>query len=538
VKARAIMVLGTGSHVGKSLLTAALCRIFADAGYKVAPFKSQNMSLNSAATVEGLEIGRAQALQAEAARIAPSVHMNPILLKPAGHMTSQVIVRGKIWGRLSASDYHQHRVEELFPIVCESYETLASQYEVIVLEGAGSPAEINLKQHDIVNMRMAEAADAACMLVGDIDRGGVFAALLGTVELLDPPEQSRIRGFVINKFRGDLSLLEPGIRMMEDRLQKPCLGVVPFLPELRLDEEDSLGLPGNEHGADSSWLAKIGDDRLNLDRPLRVAVIAFPSFSNFTDFDALRSEPAVSVRFCCDTIGLSGADVIILPGSKQTVDDLFWMRRQGLDTAICAHASHSLIAGICGGMQMLGHSILDPDSNEHSGEAGAGEAGAGEAQALGLLPFSTRMNSEKITRQTSGALSTALLFGQPIELIGISGYEIHVGETNYLPKARPFSVLSGGEVDGCISAGTRIFGTYLHGIFDDDAFRHAFIAAARAFHHLAPAPALDNWKQKRENSLDRLANAVREALDITQILSWAGLAYHPEPHPENPESIR
>src|SRR5580704_6263347 len=226
------MVLGTSSHVGKSLITAALCRIIADAGYRVAPFKSQNMSLNSAATVEGLEIGRAQALQAEAARIAPSVHMNPILLKPAGDMTSQVIVGGKIWGRLSASDYHRRRVEELLPVVRESYETLVSRYDLIILEGAGSPAEINLKQHDIVNMRMAEMAEASCLLVGDIDRGGVFASLLGTLELLESDERRRIRGFAINKFRGDVNLLEPGVRMMEERVEKPCLGIVPYLHSL------------------------------------------------------------------------------------------------------------------------------------------------------------------------------------------------------------------------------------------------------------------------------------------------------------------
>jgi adenosylcobyric acid synthase len=520
------MVLGTSSHVGKSLITAALCRIIANAGYSVAPFKSQNMSLNSAATVEGLEIGRAQALQAEAARIAASVHMNPILLKPAGDMASQVIVRGKIWGRLSASDYHQRRVEELFPIVRESYETLASQYEVIVLEGAGSPAEINLRQHDIVNMRIAAMADAACILVGDIDRGGVFASLLGTVELLDPSEQSRIRGFVINKFRGDLSLLESGIRMMEDRLQKPCLGVIPFLPQLLLDEEDSLGLPENDQTDKSPWLP--ATDQANPDRPLRIAVIAFPSFSNFTDFDALRSERSVSVRFCHNAIELSGADVLILPGSKQTVDDLFWMCEQGIDTAIHSHASHSLIVGICGGMQMLGRTITDPDAIEHTDEG----------EALGLLPFSTRMNSEKITRQMCGHLSSAFLFGQSVPPIDVSGYEIHVGETTYLPGAQPFSVLSNGESDGCISADTRIFGTYLHGIFDDDAFRHTLIAAARAFHHLAPAPTLDNWKLKREHSLDRLANAVREALDIAQILSWLGIANHPKPHTGNLEARR
>jgi adenosylcobyric acid synthase len=521
VRARAIMVLGTSSHVGKSLITAALCRIIADAGYRVAPFKSQNMSLNSAATVEGLEIGRAQALQAEAARIAPSVHMNPILLKPTGDMTSQVIVGGKIWGRLSASDYHQRRVEELLPIVREGYENLASQYDAIVLEGAGSPAEINLKKHDIVNMRMAEMADAACILVGDIDRGGVFASLLGTVQLLDPAEQQRVRGFVINKFRGDLSLLESGVRMMEDRLQKPCLGVIPYLPHLMLDEEDSLGLTANDQTHESQWLPASEGDRPNQDRPLRVAVIAFPSLSNFTDFDALRAEASVSLRFCHSAMELSGADVIILPGSKQTVDDLLWMRRQQLDTAVCAHASQSLVVGICGGMQMLGRTISDPDAIEYS------EA----AEGLGLLPLCTRMNSNKTTRQTSGSLRTANLFGQPVQPISVTGYEIHVGETTYLPEAQAFSVLVDGTFDGCISADSRIFGTYLHGIFDDDSFRHTFITTARAFLHLAPAASFDNWKQKREDSLNRLADAVREALDIPQILSWLGLPYHSESRP-------
>jgi adenosylcobyric acid synthase len=528
VRARAIMVLGTSSHVGKSLITAALCRIIADAGYRVAPFKSQNMSLNSAATVEGLEIGRAQALQAEAARIAPSVHMNPILLKPAGDMTSQVIVRGKIWGRLSVSDYHQRRVEELLPIVRESYETLASQYEVVVLEGAGSPAEINLKKHDIVNMRMAEMADAACLLVGDIDRGGVFASLLGTVQLLDPDEQQRIRGFVINKFRGDVSLLDPGIKMMEDRLRKPCLGVIPYLPHLMLDEEDSLGLPANDTNGDGSWLPVSEADVPNEDRPLRIAVIALPSLSNFTDFDALRAESSVTLRFCRNAIELAAADVIILPGSKQTVDDLLWMRRQMLDSAVCAHASQGLVVGICGGMQMLGQTIVDPDAIEYSESA----------EALGLLPLSTQMNSEKTTRKMSASLRTADLFGQRVRPIAFSGYEIHIGETTYLAEALPFSVLADGKVDGCVSADTRIFGTYLHGIFDDDSFRQMFITAARAFLHLAPATSFDNWKEKREESLNRLANTVREALDIPQILSWIGLAHHRKSHPHIPEQNR
>jgi adenosylcobyric acid synthase len=503
------MVLGTSSHVGKSLLTAALCRIFADQGVGVAPFKSQNMSLNSAATVEGLEIGRAQALQAEAARIPASVHMNPILLKPAGNMSSQVVVRGKIWGKLSASDYHRRRVEELLPIVRESYEILAARHEVVILEGAGSPAEINLKQHDIVNMRMAEMADASCLLVGDIDRGGVFASLLGTVQLLDPLEQARIRGFVINKFRGDLSLLEPGVLMMEGRLKKPCIGVIPYLPDLALEEEDSLGLqPPN--GEAAAWTSE--DVR---GRPLRVAVIALPSFSNFTDFDALRHEPSVSLRYCRDAAQLASADVIILPGSKQTVEDLLWMRRREIDSSIVARSARGLIVGVCGGMQMLGNAISDPLTME---------SGA-QACGLALLPFATRMNAEKVTRQVSGHLLQSTLFGQPVPPIRIEGYEIHIGETIYEKGAKTFAMLDGQQSDGCISADSRIFGTYVHGIFDDDAFRHGFLAAARRFHRLAPAREFVNWRQAREESFDRLTNGVRDSLDLPRIFDWVGLKY-------------
>ena len=507
MRARAIMVLGTASHVGKSLLTAALCRIFVQQGYRVAPFKSQNMSLNSAVTPEGLEIGRAQALQAEAAGIAPSVHMNPILLKPCGDMSSQVVVRGKIWGRLSASDYHLRRVEELLPLVTESYETLAAQHDIIILEGAGSPAEINLKQHDIVNMRMAELADAACLLVGDIDRGGVFASLLGTVTLLDPHEQARIRGFLINKFRGDVSLLTPGLCMMEERLGKPCLGVVPYLPNLTLDEEDSLGLPpANE---EQPWPAS-GDPT----RTLRIAVIALPSFSNFTDFDALRAEQSVSVHLCRRKEQLAHADVIILPGSKQTVDDLLWLRAEGLDEALLDHARAGLIVGICGGMQMLGEQIIDPHGMEHTGTT----------QGLGLLPIHTTMQPSKITRISSGHLISPQLFGVPVASSPLSGYEIHIGETHYLNGGQPFAQI-GSRADGCVSSNGHIFGTYLHGLFDDDAFRHAFIIAAREVHQLHPAASFANWKQKREQSLDRLADAVRSAVDMEAIFAWAGLTY-------------
>ena len=506
IHARAIMVLGTSSHVGKSLLTAALCRIFAQQGYRVAPFKSQNMSLNSAATIEGLEIGRAQALQAEAAGIAPSVHMNPVLIKPSGDCSSQVVARGKIWGQISATDYHQRRVEELMPVVRESYQTLASQYQVIVLEGAGSPAEINLKQHDIANMRMAAMADAACLLVGDIDRGGVFASLLGTVELLDPAERARIRGFCINKFRGDLSLLEPGVRVMEERLCKPCLGVVPYLPGLALDEEDSVGLPPVSR---TGWAT----NETSPDRRLRIAVVALPSFSNFTDFDSLRSEPSVDLLFCRSPQPLEHADVVILPGSKQTMSDLEWMCAQSLDRAVSLHAG--LVVGICGGMQMLGQELADPGGIEQQG------CMAG----LGLLPINTTMQAEKVTRICAGTIHGCSLFGQPLQDNRIAGYEIHVGETLYLDGARTFATLATGDWDGCVSSDGRILGTYLHGVFDQDCFRHQFLAAARGFLKLTPPSPLNAWHLQREESLDRIAHQVSTSLDMHRIFAWAGLQY-------------
>jgi adenosylcobyric acid synthase len=517
VKARAIMVLGAGSHVGKSLLTVALCRIFAQQGHRVAPFKSQNMSLNSAATIEGLEIGRAQALQAEAAGIAASVHMNPILIKPSGDTSSQVVVRGKIWGRVTAADYHQRRVEDLPPVVRESYETLASQYDVIILEGAGSPAEINLKRHDIANIRMAEMSDALCLLVGDIDRGGVFASLLGTLELLEPEERERIRGFAVNKFRGDASLLEPGIRMIEERMRKPCIGVVPYLHSLMLEEEDSLGLPATTQ---TRWGLDTVSDRAS-DRPLRIAVIALPSFSNFTDFDSLRAEPSASVLFCRTAEAIAQADVVILPGSKQTVDDLRWMRDQSLDVAVQRYSRTGLLVGICGGMQMLGEVITDPHGME----------GDGSATGLGLLPIQTIMQVDKVTRNVTGNMVAWSLFGQPVANSVVSGYEIHIGQTIYQAGITPFAIASSNvrsaddHNDGCISADTRFFGTYLHGLFDDDGFRHQFLRAARAFHKLATPDDLRLWKQLREESLNRLAREVEKALDMETIFGWVDLPY-------------
>jgi adenosylcobyric acid synthase len=511
------MVLGTSSHVGKSLLTAALCRIFAQHGYRVAPFKAQNMSLNSAATIEGLEIGRAQALQAEAAGVAPSVHMNPILIKPAGDTSSQIVVRGKIWGRVTAADYHLRRVEELLPVVRESFEILTSQYDVIVLEGAGSPAEINLKQHDIANMRMAEMADASCILVGDIDRGGVFASLLGTMQLLEPEERERIRGFVINKFRGDASLLEPGVLMIEERLRKPCIGVVPYLPSLMLEEEDSLGLPVVTR---TQWPSEPFSGGSH-ERSLRVAVVSLPSFSNFTDFDSLRAEPSVSLLFCRTAEAIMQADVVILPGTKQTVDDLLWMHEQGLALAVQRYAETGLVVGICGGMQMLGETITDPLGMERHGSVAG----------LGLLPIQTIMQTDKVTRNATGEMTTGILFGQPVTDRKVSGYEIHIGRTIYRSGTTHFAVLATDSEesyhsnDGCIRSDSRVFGSYLHGLFDDDGFRHQFIRAARAFHKLSAPNELYQWKLLREESLNRLAHEVEKALDMKKIFGWVGLPY-------------
>lgn len=529
MSARAVMVLGTSSHVGKSLMTAALCRIFAREGYRVAPFKAQNMSLNSAATPDGYEIGRAQALQAEAAGIAPSVHMNPVLIKPSGDTSSQIVVRGKVWGHLDARTYHEHRAITLLPVVEESYRELASYNDVVVLEGAGSPAEINLKDNDIANLRMAKLADAPCLLVGDIDRGGVFASLLGTCELLDEDERKRIVAFVINKFRGDLALLWPGVHMMEQRLGKPCLGVVPYLEHLSLDEEDSVGFDRRNR---AMWT-----EQSIPSRRLQIAVIAFPSISNFTDFDPLSAEPSVALRHFHDPSGIALADIVILPGSKQTADDLRWMRGRGFDRALCQHIlKGGLIVGICGGFQMLGEEIHDPHGMECTGTE----------RALGLLPMRTIMACDKVTVPARGTLVNGSLFGQAIagetkDSYKVHGYEIHLGTTEYMDGASPFASITRSSIgrqsdarqcdtpqtlfDGCISEDQRTFGTYLHGLFDHDGFRHAFLRASRAALQMRAPAELVSWSEQRRKKLDLLADAFGGALDLNAIFGMVGLPF-------------
>src|SRR5579863_2543402 len=426
--ARALMVLGTASHVGKSLVTAALGRILSDRGFRVAPFKSQNMALNSAATADGGEIGRAQALQAEACRIPATADMNPILIKPSSETGAQVVARGRVWGRVTARDYHQRRVEELFPLVLECYQRLAAAHDVVVIEGAGSPAEINLKAHDVVNMRMAQAADAACLLVGDIDRGGVFASLLGTMALLDHRERRRVRGFLINKFRGDPDLLTPGVTMIERRLRRPCLGVIPHLPAIGLEEEDSVALEDRRTPA-RAWPIADAADADRPGRPLRVGVIALPHMANFTDFDPLAAEPAVQLAYLERAADVQDADVAILPGTKQTSDDLAWLRRSGFAAALEARAvERQPIVGICGGLQMLGEQVRDPLAVE----------GGGVSSGLGLLPIVTELTATKTTVNASVRWSDLQLFGQAVGTVEARGYEIHMGETAYIGEARPF----------------------------------------------------------------------------------------------------
>ena len=510
----ALMILGTASHVGKSIITAGLGRVLADDGYRVAPFKAQNMSLNSAATPDGGEIGRAQALQAEACRVIPRVEMNPVLLKPSTDTGAQVILLGKICGQVTASDYHTRRVEQLFPEVLAAYRRLVATHELIVLEGAGSPAEINLRDHDIVNMRMAHAADAACVLVGDIDRGGVFASLLGTLELLEPPDRARIRGFIVNKFRGDESLLRPGVAMIEKRLGLPCLGVVPFLHDLGLDEEDGVALEDRPSAA-RRWK----NPESGLTRALRIGVIALPHMANFTDFDAFALEPSISLAFVEQPEEMAAADVLILPGTKQTLDDLRWLEQRGLAQELKRQAEIGVpIVGICGGFQMLGLVIDDPHGVENRGEPCA-------RAALGLLPVRTVLRAEKTVRRVRGSLRCNFFCNDSSSQIPFEGYEIHVGETLHETGARLLAdIQRQGETesipDGAVSESSRVFGTYIHGFLDNDDFRHSFIQAARAAVDLAPAEKYAQVGAEREARIDRLADHLRNSLDMNLLQGW------------------
>lgn len=482
--AKAIMIQGTMSNVGKSLLTAGLCRIFRQDGYKVAPFKSQNMALNSGITADGLEMGRAQMMQAEACGVQPDVRMNPILLKPVTDVGSQVIVNGEVLGNMRAVEYFRYK-QKLIPHIMKAYRSLDEEYDIIVLEGAGSPAEINLKQDDIVNMNMAKLAGAPVLLVGDIDRGGVFAQLVGTMLLLEPEERQMVKGLVVNKFRGDVSILEPGLRQLEEKAGVPVVGVVPYV-YVDVDEEDSL----------STRL-----ERQKRAARLDIAVIRLPRISNFTDFLVLETEPDVQLRYITAVQDLGQPDLIILPGTKNTIADLLWLRESGLEAAIKQQASRGcLLFGICGGYQMLGQSLQDPFALE----------GGGSARGLGLLPVDTVFQPEKQRRQIGGAL---LPCGFCAEAgIAVSGYELHMGTTILQEDARPLLQLDD-HLDGCWQA--TVYGTYLHGIFDSDPFRRQLLQALYRQKGIAAEQSGQlSWQAYREQQYDKLADAVRQSLDL------------------------
>ncbi len=491
--AKAIMVQGTMSNAGKSLLAAGLCRIFRQDGLRTAPFKSQNMALNSFITRDGLEMGRAQVMQAEAAGIEPSVLMNPILLKPTSDVGSQVIVNGEVLGNMRASEYFR-RKREFVPVIEEAYHKLESQFDVIVLEGAGSPAEINLKQNDIVNMGMAKIAKAPVLLVGDIDRGGVFASLVGTMILLEPEERAMVKATIINKFRGDKKLLEPGLQMLEDRIHIPAAGVVPYT-RLDIDDEDSLSDRFERRGASG---------------PVEIAVIRLPHISNFTDFAVLESNPLVSLRYVGTRAELGTPDLLLLPGTKNTMGDLIWLRESGLEAEILKYAAAGgIVFGICGGFQMMGRTLSDPLSVEHGGTV----------RGMGLLPAETVFSTQKTRMQAEGIVAPLDGFFAPLSGKKVSGYEIHMGVTNPEGNARPFCTLrtqdGAAHPDGILCGNCG--GTYLHGIFDTGEVTAALINALLRRKGLPETARPLDLHTYKEQQYDLLADTLRENLDMKLI---------------------
>ena len=482
-QAKCIMVQGTMSGAGKSLLCAGLCRIFAQDGLKVAPFKSQNMALNSYVTRDGLEMGRAQVVQAQAAGKEPDVRMNPILLKPSSDIGSQVIVGGEIRGQMSATEYFRMK-RQLIPDIMEAYNGLAAENDVIVIEGAGSPAEINLRTDDIVNMGMAELVDAPVLLAGDIDRGGVFAQLYGTVALLQEQERARIGGLIINKFRGDEAILRPGLTMLEEKTGIPVLGVVPYL-RVNVDDEDSLAPCLENQGGK---------------KPLDIAVIRLPRISNFTDFSLLDEHPAMGIRYVQSTRELGSPDLVILPGTKSTLSDLLWLRQSGLEAAVCKLAyTGTPVLGICGGYQMLGETLSDPYGTE----------GGGEMHGMGLLPIDTVFSDRKTrTRMQADVLASDFAGAK------LDGYEIHTGKTTVRGDA--FCILENGQPDGCVSG--NVFGTYLHGLFDTGSLTQKlaeYLCKRKGISCEQAAPV--SHAEYQEQQFDLLADGIRHALDMKAI---------------------
>ncbi len=514
MSASLLMLQGTGSSVGKSALVAGLCRLFFRRGVKVAPFKAQNMALNSFITPAGAEIGRAQAVQAEACGLAPEADMNPVLIKPNSDIGAQVIIHGKPIGNMSAAAYHDYK-ETAWQAVTASLERLRRQYELIIIEGAGSPAEINLRDKDIVNMGLATRVDAPVLLIGDIDKGGVFASLVGTMELLEEPERDLIKGFIVNKFRGDPELLQSGLETISARCGVPFVGVVPwFGREIYLPEEDGVALenPNRRDGV------READPRGGHD--LAVGVIKLSHISNFTDFDPLLQAPGVRLDYLDPAAVLTGYDLLILPGSKNTIEDLIHLQSVDLPRRLIAFAeAGGAVVGICGGYQMLGESLSDPQMIE---------SGRGAISGIGLLPVKTEMEPEKVTVQCRARV-VSQIFGVDLK---VYGYEIHQGRTTALSSADSFLqvVEADGSThsDGTVTAGGRIWGTYMHGIFDDDGFRNAYLNWLRerrsgGSQSFSGEVVGGSYQERKEEGLNSLADLLLKSLDMAMIDRLVGL---------------
>ena len=493
---KSLMVQGTASDAGKSIIAAGLCRIFKQDGLEVVPFKSQNMALNSFITKKGDEMGRAQVVQAEAAGKEPDVRMNPVLLKPTSDRKSQVVFLGSVLRDMDAVEYHEYK-QQLLPKIKEVYEELGAENDIIVIEGAGSPAEINLNDRDIVNMGMAKLVDAPVILVADIDKGGVFASIYGTIELMPPEDRKRIKGVIINKFRGDVALLQSGIDMIEELTQVPVIGVVPYA-QLDIDSEDSVALVQKSRRFDS---------RKSLD----IAIVSLKRLSNFTDFHSLEIQPDVSVRYVQPGDAIGRPDLLILPGSKNTIEDMNYLRESGLEAEILECLEQGVrIFGICGGYQMLGKVVRDPLHTESEHDETAG---------FGYLPSETTFAAQKRLRQVTASADFSFL-GAHIFGRNLLGYEIHMGQTDFLEKTiRPFHIAQEDNFvsDGAVSSDGLVIGTYIHGIFDDDDFRRSLLNRLRVQRGWSEIPVQYRYREEKERAYDRLAETVRASLDMEKL---------------------
>ena len=504
--AKKVMFQGTSSHVGKSILTTAFCRILTQDGYNTAPFKAQNMALNSYVTRSGGEMGRSTVAQAEAAGVEPIVQMNPVLLKPTGNSCSQVILLGKSVGNYSASDYQNKYSQQAWDSVKKSLDYMETHYDILVIEGAGSPAEVNLKKNDIVNMRIAKECQSPVFLIADIDRGGALASIVGTLELLDEEERKLVKGLVINKFRGDITLLEPALTFLEERTGIPVLGVIPYLDQLGIDDEDSVSL--QDMPKDSVM------------RDIHIAVIQTPKISNFTDFDAFTHEPDVNVRFVQQGDLIGNPDVIILPGSKNTTEDLLYLKHHGYADEIKELADRGTpVIGICGGYQMLGEKVCDPLHVESDKD---------EVTGLGLLPYITTMQGEKNTYQVEFNCKNLPFLDMNFSAENLKGYEIHMGETVLTGSAQSlFNIVRRSNApvdlqDGFINDKHHVFGTYCHGVFDNDHLRRAVINALRKRKGLHSLDVKFKYREYKEAEFDRLAAIVRKHFDMKKFYEILG----------------